>query len=195
MIPTARVNSLLDTEYAANDKLSLHTAFSTSGANEVTGGSYARQTITWSAASARSKASSGNIDVPVPTGTTVGWIGVWDSAGTTFKGMVANGGAEKQFQLDLTNNRIYCENHGLANDNRVVVTGDTVPTGLTAGTHYWVVGVTAGDPDYFQIASTQGGAAIDITGQHSADARISKIVLEAYAADGTHRVTSFSVSR
>lgn len=195
MIPTTRVNSLLDTEYAANDKLSLHTAFSLAGANEVTGGSYARQAITWAAAASRSKASIGNIDVPVPAGTTVSWIGVWDSAGTTFKGMVANGGSEKQFQLDLTNNRVYCEAHGLANDDRVVVTGDTVPTGLTAGTPYWVVGVTAGDPDYLQIASSQGGAAIDITGQHSDDARISKIVLETYAGAGTHRVTSFSVSR
>jgi hypothetical protein len=194
MITDTRANTMLDTEYAANDKLSLHTAYSATGANEVTGGSYARQTVTWSAAAARSKASSGNVDIPVPAGTTVGWIGVWNSTGTIFRGMFANGGSEQAFQLDLTNNRVYCEGHGLANDQRVVFTGATVPAGLTAGTAYWVVGVTAGDPDYFQVASTQGGAAIDITGQHSADCRFSKIVLEAYAADGTHRVSSLTVS-
>ena len=192
MIPTARVNAILDTEYAAGDKLSLHSAFSSSGANELAGGAYARQTVTYAAASGRSKASSGNVDFPVPAGSTVAWIGVWNSAGSTFKGMVANGGSEKSFQVDLTNNRIYCEGHGMANDNRVTFTGATVPAGLTEGTAYYVVGVTAGDPDYFQVSATQGGSAIDITAQASADAMVSRIVLEAYAADGTHRISSWT---
>lgn len=193
MIPDARANAILDTEYAAGDKLSLHTAYSASGANEVAGGSYARQTITWAAAASRSKASSGNVDVPVPAGNTIAFIGVWNSAGTVFRGMWPNGGTERSFQVDLTINRIYCEGHGMANDQRVVFTGATVPAGLTAGTVYWVVGVTAGDPDYFGVAATQGGAAIDITAQASADARVSNIVLETYGGDGTHRVTAFSV--
>lgn len=194
MITDARVNAMLDTEFAAGDKVSAHTAYSATGTNEITGGSYARQTITWSAAASRSKASSGNMDIPIPASNTVAWLGIWNSAGTVFRGMFANGGSEKQFQLDLTNERVYCEGNGLANDNRVAFTGTTPPTGLTIGTHYWVVGVTAGDPDYFQVASTQGGAAINLTGQHSADCRFSKLVLEAYAADGTHRVTSLSVA-
>jgi hypothetical protein len=185
---------MLDAELSANDKLSLHTAYSTTGANEVTGGSYARQTVTWAAAASRSKASSGNVDLQVPAGTTVAWIGVWNSTGTTFRGMFPNGGQDRSFQVDLTNNRIYCEGHGMVADNRVVFTGATVPAGLTAGTHYYVVGVTAGDPDYFQVSATQGGAAIDITAQASADCTVSKIVLETYAADGTHRVTSLSVA-
>lgn len=192
MLTDARVNAILDTEFAALDKMSLHSAYSATGLSELSGGTYARQTITWAAAAARSKASSGNIDIPVPAGNTAAWIGIWNSAGTVFRGMWPNGGQDRSFQLDLTNNRVYCEGSGFANDNRVVFTGATVPTGLAAGTAYWVVGVTAGDPDYFQVAATQGGAAIDITGQHSADCRCSKIVLEAYAADGTHRVTSFS---
>lgn len=192
MIPAARANAILDTEYATNDKLSLHSAFSASGANELSGGAYARQTVTYAAASGRSKASSGNVDFSVPAGSTVAWVGVWNSTGTTFKGMIANGGSEMSFQVDLANNRIYCEGHGMANDNRVVFTGATVPAGLTEGTAYYVVGVTAGDPDYFQVAATQGGAAIDITAQASADAKLSKIVLESYAADGTHRISSWS---
>lgn len=193
MLTDTRTNAILDTEFAAGDKASLHTAYSASGANEIAGGSYARQTITWAAAASRSKASSGNIDVPVPAGNTVAFIGIWNSAGSTFRGMIANGGSEMSIQLDVaTNNRIYCEGSALANDNRVVFTGATVPGGLTVGTAYWVVGATAADPDYFQVAATQGGAAIDITAQHSADCRVSKIVLEAYAADGTHRITSLS---
>lgn len=194
MLTDARINAILDTEFAALDKLSLHTAFSLTGANEVTGGSYAKQTITYAAAASRSKATSGNIDVPVPAGTTVAFIGIWNSALTVFRGMFANGGTERSFQVDLTNNRIYCEGHGMVNDQRAVFTGAALPTGLSAGTAYWVVGTTAGDPDYFQVAATQGGAAIDITtAQPSADARVSNIVLESYGADGTHRVTSLSV--
>jgi len=194
MLTDARANAILDTEFAAADKMSLHTAYSATGASEVTGGTYAKQTITWGAAASRSKASSGNIDFAIPAGTTVAWIGVWNSALTVFRGMWPNGGTDYSFQLDVaTNNRIYAEGIGLANDDRVTFTGATVPGGLTAGTAYYVVGMTAADPDYFQVAATQGGAAIDITSQPSADARVSKIVLEAYAGAGTHRVSSFAV--
>ena len=189
----ARVNAMLDGEFATNDKMSLHTAFSLTGSNEVTGGSYARQTITWASAASRSKASSGNIEFPVAAAVTVAFIGVWDSAGTTFRGMWPNAGTERSYQVDLTNNRIYCEGHGMVDNDRVVFTGATVPTGLTAGTVYYVVGTTAGDPDYFQASATLGGAAIDITAQASADSRVSNIVLETYGSAGTHRVTSFSV--
>lgn len=193
MFTDARANAILDTELAAGDKMSLHTAYSATGTNEVTGGSYARQAITWNSAASRSKSSSGNIDFPVPASATVAWIGIWNSAGTVFRGMWPNAGSDYSYQLDLTNNRVYAENIGLANDDRVTFTGATVPTGLTAGTAYWVIGVTPGDPDYFQVAATQGGAAIDISGQPSADSRVSKIVLETYAGAGTHRVSSFSV--
>lgn len=194
MITDARANAILDTEFAASDKMSLHTAYSATGTNEVTGGSYTKQTITWAAASARSKASSGNIDFSVAAAVTVAWIGVWNSALTVFRGMWPNGGTDYSFQLDVaTNNRIYAEGTGLVNDDRVTFTGATVPAGLTAGTHYYVVGATSADPDYFQVSATLAGAAIDITGLPSADARVSKIVLETYAGAGTHRVSSFSV--
>ena len=194
MITDAQVQAMLDAGFAASDKMSLHTAYSATGTSEVTGGSYAKQTITWSAASGRSKASSGNIDFPVAAGVTVAWIGVWNSALTTFRGMWPNGGSDSSYQLDITNNRVMFEGHGLVNDDRVIFTGSTVPAGLTAGTHYYVTGVTAADPDYFTVSATQGGAAIDITGQPSADSRFSKIVLETYAGAGTHRVSSFTIS-
>ncbi len=194
MLTDARVNAILDTEFAAGDKMSLHTAYSATGTNEVTGGSYAKQTITWAAAASRSKASSGNIDFSIPAGTTVAWIGIWDSTAATFRGMWPNGGTDYSFQLDVaTNNRVYVEGCGYANGDTVAFTGTTVPGGLTAGTAYYVVGMTAADPDYFNVALTAGGAAIDITSQASADARVSKIVLEAYTGAGTHRVSSFSV--
>jgi hypothetical protein len=194
MLVDARVNAMLDTEIAGTTKMSLHTAYSATGTNEVTGGSYAKQTPTWNAASARSKSISANVSFSVPSGTSVRWVGLWATDGTTFKGMFPNGGTEFPFQIDLTNNRVYSEAHGLANDNKVVFTGTTLPTGVTAGTEYWVVGVTAADPDYFQVSSTQGGGAIDLTGSYpSQDARGAKLVTETFGADGTFQVTSFSV--
>src|SRR3954469_20583483 len=75
---------------------SLHTAYSATGTNEVTGGSpaYARKALTWSAASSGSKALAPTLPTwDVPAATTVGWIGVWDAVTTgTFLGILPNGG-------------------------------------------------------------------------------------------------------
>jgi len=194
MITDARANAMLTAEYVDGDLISLHTAFSLTGANEVTGGTYARQAVTYNTASGRARAIAATESFTgLPAATNVAWVGTWDSAGTTFKGMSPNGGLEKSYQVDLTNDRIYCEGHGMVNTDRVVFQGTTVPTGLTAGTHYYVVGTTAGDPDYFQVSATSGGAAINITGQPSADSTVSKLVIETYTgAGGTHNVTALS---
>lgn len=40
MITDTRANAMLDTEFAAGDRFSLHTAYSITGANEVAGGTY-----------------------------------------------------------------------------------------------------------------------------------------------------------
>jgi hypothetical protein len=76
----------------------------------------------------------------------------------------------------------------------VTFTGTTLPTNITEGAHLYVITTTAGDPDYFQVSLTAGGAAIDMTtSQPSADARVSKIVLEAYtAAGGQHDISSIT---
>lgn len=193
MLTDTTVNAMLDA--IVMDRASLHTAYSATGANEVTGGSpaYARQAITMNAAASRARASGSSPVFDVPAGTTVRFIGLWTNAGSVFRGMFANGGTERGFQVDLTNDRILCEGHGLANDQKVVFYGGTVPTGLTEGTVYWVVGVTAADPDYFQVSTTQGGAAVNLTGQPAAQCKFSLIVEEAFAAQGTFTVTSLSV--
>lgn len=195
MITTTRANAILTTEYVDGDLLSLHTAFSATGANEVTGGTYVRQACTYSLASGRSRAIAATESFTgLPASCTVAWIGTWDSLGTTFKGMSPNGGSEKSFQVDLTNNRIYCEGHGMVDNDRVTFQGTTLPTNITEGAHLYVITTTAGDPDYFQVSLTQGGVAIDMTtSQPSADATVSKIVLETYtSAGGTHNVTALS---
>lgn len=188
MITDATVNSMLDS--VTFDLCSLHTAYSASGANEVAGGApaYARKAITVAAAAARARAASSAPLFDVPA-TTVRFVGLWTNAGTVFRGMFANGGTEKGFQVDVTNNKILLEAHGYADGDKVVFYGGTPPTGLTEGTVYFVVGSTLADPDTFQVALTAGGAAIDITGQHIAQCKASKIIEETFGAQGTFTVS------
>ena len=122
MITDTRANAMLDTEFSASDKMSLHSAYSATGTNELASGSYARQTITWSAAASRAKASSGNIDFSLAGADVAAWVGVWNSTGSVFRGMWPNGGTDYSYQVDLTNDKIYCENNNWANDQRVMVT-------------------------------------------------------------------------
>lgn len=195
MLTDARMNAILDTEYVTGDVMSLHTAYSATGANEVTGGTYAVQSCTFAAASSRSKAVSAGLSFTgLPASCTIAWLGLWNSAKTVFKGMWPNGGTERSFQVDVANDRIYCEGHGMSDTNNVTFTGTSLG-GLTAGTSYFVIGTIAGDPDYFQVSTTSGGAAVNLTGQPSADARVSKQVLEVYTASGgQHDVNTFSIN-
>lgn len=69
--------------------VSLHTADSSTGASEVTGGSpaYARKAITWSAPASSTMSNSAAITFDVPTGTTIRFLGYWSAAtGGTFYG-------------------------------------------------------------------------------------------------------------
>lgn len=66
---------------------SLHTAEpNASGSNEVTGGSYTREAITWAAASGGTAVSDAEIVFDVPTSTTITHLGYWSavSAGTFY---------------------------------------------------------------------------------------------------------------
>ena len=193
MLTDTTVNAMLDNQIvtgASNMQLSCHSAYSATGASLL--GSKA--VANFSAAASRQKALSATVDIAITAGNTVKWIGVWDSTGATFKGMFPNGGSDRTFQVDLTNDRIYCEQNTLANDDKITFHGNTPPTGLTAGTTYFIVGNTPGDPDYFQVAATLGGAAINLTGQHAAGCVVSKIVEETYGADGTQRISTLTIN-
>ncbi len=178
---------------------SLHTAYSSTGTNEVTGGSpaYARKAATWAAASGRSKATSASMVFDVPASTTVRWVGFWDavSAGN-FLGMVPNGGGiPEAFAVNsagVTSNTFDAPSHGFSNTNTVVVwtvPGASLPTGVSEGTVYYIVGAAT---DTFQLSLTSGGAAIDITAVGSGFAQ--RIVEESFGAQGTHTVSTATMS-
>jgi hypothetical protein len=68
-------------------RASLHTADpGSSGTNEVTGGSYARQPIDWNAAASGALDNNTNPAFAVPSATTVTHFGIWNTAGTVFYG-------------------------------------------------------------------------------------------------------------
>jgi hypothetical protein len=73
---------------SAASHVSLHTASpGTDGSNEVTGGSYTREAVSWAAAASGSAATDANIVFEVPTGVTITHLGYWSaSSGGTFYG-------------------------------------------------------------------------------------------------------------
>jgi hypothetical protein len=176
---------------------SLHTAYSSTGANEVTGGSpaYARKAATWAAASGRSKATSASMVFDVPASTTVRWVGFWDAVTAgNFLGMTPNGGGTPEaFAVpDISNDTLEAPGHGFSNGNTVVVwavPGVSLPTGLSEGTVYHVISATTDD---LQLSATSGGSAINITAVGSGF--LQRLVEESFGAQGTHTVTSATMS-
>lgn len=136
---------------------------------EVAGGSYARQAVTWGAAASGAATNTGALTIPIPAGSTVVALAYYDavSAGNLLgvfpygsAGQVLDGVATVTAADTFTSNV-----HGLAADDRVfvaAVAGETLPAGLSATTLYYVraTGLTA---DTFTLATTSGGAAVDVT--------------------------------
>lgn len=194
----ARENAALDTLIGTADFASLHSAYSASGANELTGGSpaYARQGIAWDSAASGQKLLTGTETFDVPAAGTVAWIGLWDevTAGN-FYGMVpnvGNTGAVAHPFTATTGDTVTSPGHALSNDQRVVfiASAGTLPTGVTEGTMYWVIGVSG---DTFQVSTTQGGAAVDLTAAGSG--HVSRIIPEGpYGSQGTFNLTEITVA-
>jgi hypothetical protein len=64
--------------------VSLHTADpGTTGASEVSGGSYARVAVTWGTPSSGVVANTNQLTINVPASTTVTYFGVWSTGGTS----------------------------------------------------------------------------------------------------------------
>jgi hypothetical protein len=163
----------------------------TANAGEATGGSpaYARQAVTWGAAASGQKSNTGALTFDVPAGT-YGFFTYWTTAtlnsGTQYRGYAPFGGATKGFAevnaAGVTGDIIYSGAHGLANGDRVMVFNvfaESLPTGLTEGTVYFVVGATT---DSFQVSATSGGAAVDITAV--GELFFQKVIPETFGAQG-----------
>jgi hypothetical protein len=178
----------------ANAWISLHSADpADTGANELTGGGYGRQQVDFTAAASGTLSNVGAITWSVPAGDVVAW-GAWDAstAGvcyqTGFFSIVA--GLAIVRTADATANDVQSQTHGLAANDRVefeVIEQLTVPAGLTAGTLYFVI-ATGLTTDAFRVSTTQGGAAVDITGNGSAIWR--KVVVTNFSSAGSFQVAA-----
>ena len=179
---------------AGDPYISLHSADpGLTGANELTGGSYARIQTAFGAASGQTLSNTGAILFNVPAGDVVGW-GVNDAstAGNFYQSgwFSTVSGLGLVRTADATANDVQSVAHGLAANDRVVfevVEGLTVPTGLTAGTLYFVIS-TGLTTDAFRVSTTLGGGAVDITGTGSAIWR--KVVVTNFSSAGQFQINA-----
>lgn len=176
---------------------SLHTAYSATGANEVTGGSpaYARQAITWNAASGGSKALASTYTFNVPA-TTVEFIGFWTAVTSgTFLGMFPNaaGLSAYEFTAPSSTSTFLAPGSAYSSNQTVVLfnsPGSTFPGGFTQGQVYYVKSPSG---DSFQLSASSGpGAAVTVTSDGSGI--IQYIAVEVYAGQGTFVLNTGSVS-
>lgn len=187
-LPASTKNAMLDG--VTLDQASLHSAFpGTTGANEISGGSYARQTIVVNASSGGIRALNASVAFSVPA-STVRWVGFWDS--TTFRGCAPNGGAvPKNFMALASNDTVYCAAHGYSDGQKVVFYQGTPPGGLTEGTVYFVRDAAT---DSFKVTASLAGVAIDLTSAASFGCVVCAITEDTYASSGTHTLSTASVA-
>lgn len=162
---------------------------------EATGGSpaYARQAVTWAAASGGTKSNSGSLTFDVPAGTYFAFGLFNASTGNTnnYAGFIPFGGASAIkgfFSVDttLTNDQFRSVSHGLSDNDRVILYpafAESLPTGtgLTAGALLYVVNSAT---DTFKVSTTQGGTAIDLTATGGGEGYWQRVVPEVFAAQG-----------
>lgn len=157
------------------------------GSNEVPG--TARAAITWSIA-AGIQDNDAQLVHAIPAGESVGFYGLCGaSSGGTFYGWLPRAGTGQSRSgfgsvdaAGVTGNVIQSAAHNLANDMTLIiqnVLGEALPTGLTEGTVYYVVGATT---DTFQVSLTLAGAAVDISAQ--GELYFSRFVTETFASPG-----------
>lgn len=142
------------------------------GGTEVSGGSYARRSVTnnstnFPAASGGSKSLAVQQDFVQATadwGTVVAF-GLFDAASSgnlLYWGWLGSDSG-KVFTATAADEILRAPGHTLVNNDQVrvmAIPGATLPTGLSEGTTYFVVNVSG---ITLQLSATQGGAAINIT--------------------------------
>ncbi len=188
-------NSMLDDFAGDYTWLSLHSAYSASGANELSGGSpaYARQQCTWASAASGALSISGTETFDIPAAGSVAFVGIWSaSSAGTFAGMFPAGSADPSvFTAANTGDLFTSDAHGLTNGDTVVLfdsgPGDSIPTGVTEGVVYFVIGVSG---DTFQLSLTSGGSAITLSSDGGG--YVQKLTVEAFAGQGSYVLSALT---
>lgn len=169
--------------------------------SEATGGSpaYARQAVTWGAASGATKTNTGSLTFDVPAGTYGFFCFFNASSGNTnnYRGYAPINGTVRGFatvDTTLTNDQFLSPGHGLSNTDRVMlfnVLGTTLPTGVSEGTVYFVVNAAT---DTFKVSTTSGGAAVDLTAVGGGECYFEKVIPETFASQGQITVAASALT-
>lgn len=195
--PTA-ANGLLtqwDTAYASF--ASLHTAYSATGASEVSGGTYARVAVTFAAPSGQSMSLSGGpYTLNVPASTTVEFVGFWSaSSGGTFGGMFPAGNASAfTFTAPSSTSTFLAPGSAYTSNLQVCVFptgGSSLPSPLVAGVVYYIKSPSG---DSFQLSATSGpGSLLTLSGDGSGI--VQAVVPEAFGSAGTFSLSGTTVNQ
>lgn len=152
--PTVDLASL-HTGHPGNDGLS----------NELAGGGYARQPVTFAAASSGERDATTTPAFSVAAGSTIATVGYWQNLSTDlFHCWAPLGAASNNPQAasaEAAADTIKSSAHGLTDGSRVFLFPlvDPLPSPLVETTLYHVVGSSSGA---FQVSLTAGGTAVDI---------------------------------
>jgi len=176
--------------------ISLHTADpAETGANEAAGGSYARQQVPFGSSSGGVVSNTSAVNWTLMPASTIVAVGVWDAvtAGNClWTGWLST--VVRVFDVNaaaLAGDTINSETHGFTTDDRVVFNSEFaglgMPTGITAGTLYFVLasGLTA---DVFKISTTSGGSAVDLTA--AGNGIVYKVVPKVLSLNDTFQIAS-----
>lgn len=182
---------------------SLHTAYSATGANEVSGGSYARIQLgtsgaDWSTATSAIPSVKALGTAPsafaVPAATTVEYIGFWSALTSgNFAGMGPNGGATQfGFTSTSASPSVYTAPGSSYSAGQTVVlfngAGATISSDFTIGTVYFIAASPAPSGATFSLATTLGGSAINST--HAGAGIVQAITTETFGSAGTFTLTT-----
>jgi len=183
-LPTITKNQTLDG--VTYTHVSAHSEFpGTTGANEISG---TRTAITPAAAVGGSRVVATGVNLTIPAGQTVRWLGLWE--GSTFKRAIPSGGyTPRNFMSISASDVFYSEGHGYSDTQAIVFIDGVPPSPLAAGTIYYV---RDADSNTFKAAATSGGAAINLIGTTSYACSVCRIAEYAYPTGGTHTVNTLT---
>jgi len=194
-LSTADINSLLSTWATSAPYMSAHSAWSASGANELSGGSYARVAVTWGSPAGGAIALSGTpYTINVPASSTAAFVGFWSAAsGGTFAGMFPGGNAPAYtFAAAQSTGVFLAPGSTYSNGQEAVmfpVPGSVLPGGITEGAVYYIIGVSS---DTFEVSTTSGGSAVSLSSDGSGFVQV--ITPETFSSAGTYSVTGVTVT-
>lgn len=143
---------------------------SSSGSNEVAGGSYARVAVSWNSPVSGQVSNDGALSHSMPAGSSAVALGLWSAATSgTFYGWLPVGsalfGVGTVDSAGVSSDAIQSAGHGLSDGDRVLLFNtfaEALPAGLSEDILYWVVSAST---DTFEVSATDGGSSVDVTGQ------------------------------